>query len=114
MVAFDFVTGFLAIVATGIAFVVLAKRARRTRFLAIGAAWIGAVAGAIGAAVALCGLVFAVFAIWSGWSGPWGPWDGVGHPQPRHSAMVALGVAIGAAVIALTILVHGLCRKKPD
>jgi succinate dehydrogenase hydrophobic anchor subunit len=113
MIAHDIGEG-LTILAVAIAIAALAVRVWSRKTVAIGAGWIGVIAAAIGAAMALCGLVFAVFALWHGSNGPWGSWDGVGHKQPRHSAMVAIGVALGAAVVAIVAAVNGLWRRKRD
>ena len=114
MITNDIGEGFLSILVLAIAFAVLASDVRSQRYLAIGSAWIGVVVGAIGAAAALCGLVVAAFAIWAGRSGPLVSWEGLGHGQPRHSAMVAIGVALGALVVAFVAAVHGLWSKKKD
>jgi hypothetical protein len=105
MIAHDVGEGVLASAAIGAVFMVVAGKFGRVRSVAIAGARVGAVAAAAGAAVALCALVFAGYAIWSGGDGLWGHWDSVGRPQPRYSAMVALGVAaLGAALIAVAAL----------
>lgn len=102
------VAGILVVV-----FVVwLASRIFGRTPVGIAAAGMGAIAAAAGAVAALCALIIAAVSIWFAWHGTVPA--NLDHYPVRQAAIVAIGVAAGAGLVAAVAAARRHWRRKSD